>query len=327
MVNLRCLSLFANVGIAEAMFAEIGVRVLIANEIVEERAKFYREVYPDTHMIVGDITDDSVRNSIVKEAIEKKINFIVATPPCQGMSVAGNRDDKDPRNQLIFYAIDVIKRVNPDFVMLENVPRQLTTIIRVDEELVKIPDYIKRELEGDYCFNSQKLCITLNGETPEILEVFDYCYGVLYSSTYRAKYSELLSIDFPRVPIPADSNMFHEVTEIGRHLRKIHLLELPIENQLFIEFCGTGDNVVSHFHYNNERVYINRTQYFSNVREDIWDFCFAGYHGMQKWFKDRSGELLSPADVQHIIDVFNVFDLTETDMTKVDSILGEYEII
>lgn len=173
----------------------------------------------------------------------------------------------------------------------------------------------------------QKLCITLNGETPEILEVFDYCYGVLYSSTYRAKYSELLSIDFPRVPIPADSNMFHEVTEIGRHLRKIHLLELPIENQLFIEFCGTGDNVVSHFHYNNERVYINRTQYFSNVREDIWDFCFAGYHGMQKWFKDRSGELLSPADVQHIIDVFNVFDLTETDMTKVDSILGEYEII
>lgn len=170
MVNLRCLSLFANVGIAEAMFAEIGVRVLIANEIVEERAKFYREVYPDTLMIVGDITDDSVRNSIVKEAIEKKINFIVATPPCQGMSVAGNRDDKDPRNQLIFYAIDVIKRVNPDFVMLENVPRQLTTIIRVDDELVKIPDYIKRELEGDYCFNSETLAKAKDFSVPQIRE-------------------------------------------------------------------------------------------------------------------------------------------------------------
>ena len=122
MFKLRCLSLFANVGIAEALFKKINVEVLIANEIIEERARFYQEVYSETHMICGDITDDQVRNSIVTEAIKKKINFIIATPPCQGMSVAGNRDDKDPRNQLIYYAIDVIKRVKPDFVMLENVP-------------------------------------------------------------------------------------------------------------------------------------------------------------------------------------------------------------
>ncbi len=74
------------------------------------------------------------------------MNFIIATPPCQGMSVAGNRDPEDPRNQLISYAIDIIKRVSPDFVMLENVPRQLSTKIRIGGEIIKIPEYIKKNL-------------------------------------------------------------------------------------------------------------------------------------------------------------------------------------
>lgn len=170
MLKLRCLSLFANVGIAEAMFSDIGIKVLIANEINEERARFYSEVYPKTKMICGDITNETIRTSIVEEALTQKINFIIATPPCQGMSVAGQRDDKDPRNQLIFYAIDVIKRVNPDFVMLENVPRQLTTKIRVNDEIIKIPDYIKRELEGTYNFNTDTLAKAKDFSVPQLRE-------------------------------------------------------------------------------------------------------------------------------------------------------------
>ena len=170
MYELRCLSLFANVGIAEAMFSEIGVKVLIANELIEERAKFYREVYPHTHMISGDITDDIVRNAIVSEALEKKVNFIIATPPCQGMSVAGNRDDRDPRNQLIYYAIDVIKRVKPDFVMLENVPRKKKTKIRINGESIRIPDFIKRELTGYYHFNKETLAKAKDFSVPQIRE-------------------------------------------------------------------------------------------------------------------------------------------------------------
>lgn len=170
MYEIKGLSLFANVGIAEAMFNEIGVDILLANEIDERRARFYSEIYPDTEMICGDITDDSVRDHIVDKAVEMGVNFIIATPPCQGMSVAGNRDPEDPRNQLISYAIDVIKRVSPDFVMLENVPRQLTTKIRIDGETIKIPDYIKKELEEDYLFNSQTLAKTKDFGVPQLRE-------------------------------------------------------------------------------------------------------------------------------------------------------------
>lgn len=170
MCEIKGLSLFANVGIAEAMFDEIGVKILLANEIDERRARFYSEVYPNTEMICGDIADDSIRNRIVERSIEKGVNFIIATPPCQGMSVAGNRDPEDPRNQLISYAIDVIKRVSPDFVMLENVPRQLSTKIRIEGETIKIPDYIKKELEGEYLFNKKTLAKTKDFGVPQLRE-------------------------------------------------------------------------------------------------------------------------------------------------------------
>ena len=141
-----------------------------ANELIEKRAQFYSDVYPNAKMICGDITDDVVRTQIVELAIDLGVNFIIATPPCQGMSVAGNRDPDDPRNQLIYYAIDVIKRVNPSFVMLENVPKQLTTKITVDGQKVRIPDYIKRELQERYIFNHNTLAKARDFGVPQLRE-------------------------------------------------------------------------------------------------------------------------------------------------------------
>ena len=110
-------------------------------------------------------------------------------------------------------------------------------------------------------------------------------------------------------------------------MRKLHLLTEPIPNNLNIEFLGTGDRIISGVRFSEDKVYINRTQYFSNVREDLWNFCFAGYHGLQKWFKDRRQSTISDAEIQHVIAVFNVFDQSEDHMEQLDEVLAEYEII
>lgn len=170
MSKLRGLSLFANVGIAEAYMKEIGVDIVLANEIDPDRARFYQDVYPETHMVCGDITDDNIRTNIIDEAIEKKVNFVIATPPCQGMSEAGLRLEFDPRNQLISYAVDVIKRTKPDYVLLENVPKQLTTKIRCGDEIVLIPEYIKRELGEMYDFNKETLVKAKDYGVPQLRE-------------------------------------------------------------------------------------------------------------------------------------------------------------
>lgn len=170
MSKLKGLSLFANVGIAEAYLKTIGVDICIANEIDEIRAKFYQDVYPDTHMVCGDITNDSIRDTIVDEAINKGVDFVMATPPCQGMSEAGLRLEFDARNQLVYYAVDVIKRIKPRFAFMENVPQQLKTKISLDGEIMLIPDYIKRELGNDYRFNEDTLIMAKDHGVPQLRE-------------------------------------------------------------------------------------------------------------------------------------------------------------
>ena len=48
---MKVLSLFANIGVAEAYLSEIGVDVVLANELIERRAKLYSQIYPNTRMI------------------------------------------------------------------------------------------------------------------------------------------------------------------------------------------------------------------------------------------------------------------------------------
>jgi len=166
--NIKGLSLFANVGIAEALFSEIGIEIKVANEIDKKRAAFYSEIYPEAKMICGDITNDSIMDQIVNVSKKEKINFIIATPPCQGMSEAGKRNVFDERNQLISYTIEVINRIKPDFVLIENVPALLKTKIIINDEIIGIPDYIKKELGKDYNFNKSTLVKAMDIGVPQM---------------------------------------------------------------------------------------------------------------------------------------------------------------
>lgn len=168
MGRLKGLSLFANVGVAEAYFEEIGVDIVIANELLPERAQFYKEVYPRTSMLCGDITDEDTRNKIVANAKKEKVDFVIATPPCQGMSKLGSMDPHDVRNQLIYYAVDVIKKVKPKFVLLENVPQTLITRITVDGKKMLIPEYLEEELGADYSFNKDPRIKAMDYGVPQM---------------------------------------------------------------------------------------------------------------------------------------------------------------
>ena len=61
MSKIRVLSLFASGGVAEAHLDSIGIEVCVANEISEDRCKFYSHLYPGTTMIIGDITKDKIK--------------------------------------------------------------------------------------------------------------------------------------------------------------------------------------------------------------------------------------------------------------------------
>ncbi len=171
MAKLRGLSLFSNVGVAESgLESNKDIRIIIANEIDHKRALFYTYVHPSTKMIEGDITNDIVRDHIIEESRKGGVNFVIATPPCQGMSEAGNRLDFDERNELIYYAVDVIKRLKPKFAIIENVPTILKTQIRYKNRVVLIPEYLHSELDEFYNFNEKTLIKAMDCGIPQMRE-------------------------------------------------------------------------------------------------------------------------------------------------------------
>jgi DNA (cytosine-5)-methyltransferase 1 len=150
--DINGLSLFANVGIAEVYINKY-INIKIANELVKKRAKFYSELYPSTIMIQGNILDDNIFRKIIKNSIKEKCNFIIATPPCQGMSLAGKMSEDDPRNSLIIKVVEAIKIIKPKYFIIENVQRMPKTYIKFKGKKNRISDFLTNELSSDYNIN------------------------------------------------------------------------------------------------------------------------------------------------------------------------------
>ena len=150
MEKINALSLFASSGIGEFYLNEIDINVKVANELLENRANIYKKLYPNSNMICGDITNPKTYKKIIKAAKKEKCNLVIATPPCQGMSVAGKMDKNDSRNTLIISAIDSILDLDADFALIENVPGMLKFVIKIENEWVKITDYILNKLDSTY---------------------------------------------------------------------------------------------------------------------------------------------------------------------------------
>lgn len=153
-MKLKGVSLFANIGVAEAYFNEIGVDVCVANELIKRRAQLYSEIYPQTEVVEGDFTDLDIFNKIKLKSLNKKVDFIMATPPCQGMSTAGRQEKNDKRNDLIIPTIKFIKELKTKYVLIENVPQFLKTTVIYEDKEINILELINKELSSDYKINS-----------------------------------------------------------------------------------------------------------------------------------------------------------------------------
>lgn len=147
-------SLFTNVGVDEIYFNQHNVNMVLANELIEDRCNFYKNLYPNGEIICGDITNNTIFNLLVKKYKEKKCDFLLATPPCQGMSVAGKMNPNDKRNLLIIQTIEFIKATKPSNIIIENVPGILKFSIYVNGKKIRIVDYIINSLESlNYIIN------------------------------------------------------------------------------------------------------------------------------------------------------------------------------
>lgn len=165
-----------------------------------------------------------------------------------------------------------------------------------------------------------KINETVGETTPE--NILDYIYAVLHSPKYRETYKEFLKIDFPRVPYPKNKEEFWNLVLLGTVLRELHLLESKeLESfNLGISFIGEGDIVVEKPVWKDNKVYINKEQYFDNISKEVFDFYIGGYQPAQKWLKDRKGRVLTSEDIIHYKKMCIAMKRTIEIVKEIDSV-------
>lgn len=122
------------------------------------------------------------------------------------------------------------------------------------------------------------------------------------------------------MPYPTDKEMFWKMVKLGGEIRKLHLMESPLLDTLITRFPLNGSNKVEKITRKENRVYINKTQYFEGISDLAWNFYIGGYQPLQKWLKDCKGRTLSDEDIIHYQKI--VVALTETDrlMKEIDEV-------
>lgn len=198
--------------------------------------------------------------------------------------------------------------------------------------------------------NNSPVCYANSGEISEEfkLEVFpqsfapidvlDYIYAILHSDKFHQDYKEKFKKDFPVVPFPKNQIHFWKLADLGKKLRKLHLLEIEKPNT---QFPVVGNNVVNkiRFEENYEsihedtiihltplyemgRVYINETQFFQMVPKIAWELYIGNYQPAQIWLSDKKGSILKSEEIIKFLKIIVALFETERLQNEIDEVIS-----
>lgn len=160
--KLSYITLFSGAGIGCFGFKQEDFSCIATNELLEKRLKFqkYNSVCEhESGYISGDLRDSATKQRIFEEFDSFKRKFgvneldvLLATPPCQGMSVANHKKKNEKgRNSLVIESIRLTNEFSPKFFIFENVRAFLNTICTdIDGKDKKIKEAIEVNLSGKY---------------------------------------------------------------------------------------------------------------------------------------------------------------------------------
>lgn len=162
---LTYISLFSSAGVGCYGFKQANFQCIATNEIVPRRLdvqKFNNKCKYDSGYICGDITDEQVKSSIYEQIdlwktweMVEDVDVVIATPPCQGMSVANHKKSSVEivRNSLVIESIKLVLKIKPKVFIFENVPAFMKTICTDTDNIEKsIQSAIQRNLGKEYSY-------------------------------------------------------------------------------------------------------------------------------------------------------------------------------
>ena len=135
--------LFCGAGGMAKGFELAGFKQVCGLDWFKEAGETYRENFKHP-LIEGDITQREVKDQFirtVKKSLKgKNLTVLSGGFPCQGFSMSGNRVVEDPRNSLYKDMLEIIRELQPEFIVAENV-KGLRSMLKG-----KVEDKIKADI-------------------------------------------------------------------------------------------------------------------------------------------------------------------------------------
>lgn len=161
------------------------------------------------------------------------------------------------------------------------------------------------------------------------VDLIDYIYAVLHSTTYRDTYHDFLQNDFPTIPYPTSADYFFRMAELGKTLRELHQLKGITQKDFITTYpvAAQKDNNITRIRKFEEtsegvgRVWINKEQYFDGVPTEAWNMIIAGYQPLDKWLKDRKDKHLTGDELLHYQKIVVALDKTIRTQERIDEII------
>ena len=125
---MNCFELFAGCGGLGYGFHKEGFNIVVANELESNIALTYQHNFPETNVLVGDITKKEMKAKVYKNFENKHCDVILGGPPCVAYSMSGHRNSRDPRGQLFKDYVEFVENLKPKVFVMENVKGILTIL-------------------------------------------------------------------------------------------------------------------------------------------------------------------------------------------------------
>lgn len=150
MIKYRILDLFCGAGgFSYGMEKNKNFLTVVALDNDNNAGMTFKKNMPQADVVIGDITDVKVKKTVIKKAKNAAVNMIIGGPPCQGYSLKGKKLGlMDPRNFLFREYLNIVKELQPDVFVIENVKGLLISsngwfkeeIVKTIEELGYVVD-------------------------------------------------------------------------------------------------------------------------------------------------------------------------------------------
>ncbi|PQO41629.1 type ISP restriction/modification enzyme [Blastopirellula marina] len=119
-------------------------------------------------------------------------------------------------------------------------------------------------------------------------------YAIFHANDYRERYADQLRVEYPRLFFPQKWELAAKLAGMGQRLIDLHLLRESAPGDLLTPGCEVARGYPK---YLDEKVLTAKNQPIAEVSPELWKYRFGVHQVLEKWLKDRRGQVLTGDDL------------------------------